>query len=105
MTTDTNNVSFGSQLGRFFLFPPLRVDMKEQPGGKWLACLEPEEMTNAEWGYGETPALALQDLEASLSEMVRFFAKVAAESLGSCLLAYKQVLAKYVSVNTTSGSK
>ena len=102
MITDTNNVTFGMQLGRFFIVSPLRVDLKEQPGGKWLALLEPEEITNAEWGYGETPALALRDLETTIAEMVQFFAKVAEESLGLMLSTYKLALAKYVSVNTTS---
>ena len=101
MITDTNNVTFGLQLGRFFILSPLRVDLKEQPGGKWLALLEPEGLTNAEWGYGETPALALKDLETTIAEMVVFFREVAEESLGPGLLAYKQVLARYVSVNTT----
>ena len=102
--TTTNSVAFGLHLGRFFILSPLRVDLKEQPGGQWLALLEPEEMTNAEWGYGATPALAMKDLETTIAEMVEFFAKVAEARLGPAMLAYKHTLAAYVSVNTTSVS-
>ena len=103
--TTTNSAAFGLQLGRFLLLPPLDVVLKEQPNGKWLAVLEPAEMTHGEWGYGATPELALHDLASTIEEMMEFFAKAAEERLGPALLTYKHTLAQYVSVNTTSVSR
>ena len=103
MTTNVSAISFGLQLGRFLLSSPLRVDLHECLDGSWLATLEPAELTQSEWGYGETAQEALRDLETTIAEMMEFFAKTPEERLGEPLLEYKRTLARYVSVNTTTG--
>ena len=105
-SSTTSNVVLGQTLGRYTVWSPLSVLVTPPGLGSkyWIATLEPGELTCHEWGCGDTPEGAAEDLEEVVSEMREIFLERFEDDLCVEMAEYKKVLFSAVTVNSKAVS-